>query len=200
MLPVMKKPQKSQNTSVARRPKLSSRPRQYLDVNDLRLMLKLGLGLHTIGDPIKRLNKAIDGLARLTEADAWVATVLNPRVRNLSPALNVLSGGKDALAAQKLAETITRDCIGPDTPVGKLLAVPKQTRGRVIATIEHGRVGNYQSDVHSLLQPESVDKAMERVTWISIHRIGAVPFDERERRLIELFHSQSAWLLLQIAE
>ena len=195
----MMQPQQINDGSRAQPTKLSSVPRQYVDVNDLRRMLKLALGLHSLGDPLKRLNKAMDGLARLAGADAWVAMVLNTKAKGASPVSKVFTGGKDAPAAQALATRIESDHRQAGTSVGKLFATPRQTPGRVLAGIERGKTGDGPSAIHSLLRPETAGSAQRRLTWISIHRnAGAAPFRERERRLVELFHSQSAWLLLQV--
>jgi hypothetical protein len=199
MLRVMKNPQKFENASGSKRPKLSSRPRKYVDVNDLRSMLRLGLGLHTVGDPILRLNAATDGLTRLAGADAWMAMVVAMERGRAARVLRTLSGGKDFAPAKAAAERIGDEAGRTDTRVSKFLNSPGQTPGRVLAVI-----GEQASDglgaILSVLRPEETGPRHVRLTWISIHRVMGGPFEERERRMVELFHSQSAWLLLQTAE
>jgi hypothetical protein len=186
MLAGMRNPKKSESASETRRPKLSSGPRQYVDVNDLRSMLKLGLGLHTLGDPLKRWNKAAGGMARLCDADAWVAMVVTPRERGITEVSGVTAGGKAADLARAAAERIELEIRKPGEQVFKK---QKLVPGRVGAAIENER------DIHTFLMPEESGPA----TWISVHRrTGAAPFEERERRIVELFHSQSAWVLLQL--
>jgi len=185
-------PHKPRTASEAASPKLISRPRQYVDVNDLRSLLKLGLGLHTIGDPVRRLTRAMDGLARLANADAWVMQAFNGSV--LPDPKAQLFGGKDLLAAQAAAMRIDSECSDLKTSIGRLIAA-KHTPGRVLAVID-GR----NSAIQSVLREERSGRGKPRLTWISIHRnVTTPPLIERERRMVELFHSQSAWLLLQIA-
>jgi len=191
MLEFMRNSNLSESASEAGRPKLSSRPRQYVDVNDLRSLLKLGLGLHTLGDRRRRLKRAIDGLARLAGADAWVAMVVDLPSGRQSAGWILMSGGGDPDTARLAAKRIESAVGQPKSSIARLITTPNQTAGRVLAVIADGRA------IHSFLRPEG--PARTPGTWISMHRKDASPpFEERERRMVELFHSQSAWILLQI--
>jgi hypothetical protein len=183
------------NPSPRRRPALSSRPRKYVEVHDLRSMLKLGLGLHLPGDPAKRLTRALNGLGRLAGADSWVAASIAARPRQRTKVSAILAGGEDALAARTRLEA---DCLRPESPIRKLLESPEQIPGRVLAmTSTDDRGNNNAIAICSILCPDT--SGAGRVTWVSIHRrAGQPPLGERERRLVELFHSQSAWLLLKM--
>jgi hypothetical protein len=199
MLQAMKKTQKFENASGAKRPKLSSRPRKYVDVNDLRSMLRLGLGLHGASDPIKRLSKALEGLARLAGADSWVAMAVEMERRGEARVLRVFAGGKNPAGAKAFSERIGDEIREADSALGRLLVAPGQTPGRVLAVIGE-RASDGPGAVYSVLRSEESGPRLVRVTWVSIHRSAGAPFEERERRMVELFHSQSAWLLLRIAE
>ena len=159
-------------------------------------MLKLALVLHSIGDPLARLNKALNGVARLAGADAWVAATFDFKHTGSPRMSQFLTGGKDPQAAERAARRIESDCRRPDTSIRKLFTHPGQTPGRVMAMIEPD-----DRAIYSILRSETSDSDLRQLTWISIHRnASAPPFLERERRMVELFHSQSAWLLLPIAK
>jgi hypothetical protein len=191
--PGMKNPQKPQGTSEPRPAKLSARPRQYVDVNDLRQMLKLALGLHTVGEPLKKMNRALDGLARLAAADAWVAAVVAMKPRNHVAIVSLFQGGTDPVLAEASARRLESEMPSRETSIGQLLFTRSSTPGRVLAAIERQRA------ICSILPPESSERGRSLLTWVSIHRaVGKSPFEERERRMVELFHSQSAWLVLQM--
>jgi hypothetical protein len=199
MLVYMTNPNLSESASEARRPKLSSGPRQYVDVNDLQTLLKLGLGLHTLGDATQRWHKAADGMARLTNADACVAMMLHARARDDWAISPTLVSGKDSALAYAAVTRVESDCRKRGTPIARLLTTPKRPPGRVLAVIEPPTTPSRQNAVHSLLWPETTGRDSSPITWISILRhADAAPFAERERRVLELFHSQSAWLLLQL--
>jgi hypothetical protein len=178
------------------RPKLSSQPKPYVDVNDLRLMLKLGLGLHSMADPRVRLEKACDGLVRMIDSDAWVATTLT-RAAGSPPTISVIfAGGRNAELASAGARAIELEGSRSDTAIGRLIASPTHTPGRVLAVISQTNRA-----IHTVLHPEKTGRGPSRLTWISAYRLGdAIPYVERERRMVELFHSQTAWLLLQMAQ
>jgi hypothetical protein len=190
----MTKPHKPQSVANAAASQTIAKPARYVDVNDLRTLLKLALGLHAAGDPKTRLTKAADGLARIANADAWVVRVL---VEREAPAVDGpqsrLYGGTDAQAAVNVAKQIDAEMGLPGTSIGKLIAA-RPTRGRVLAVID-----SKASAIYSVLREEKQDGERPRMTWISVHRNAtAPPFVERERRMVELFHSQSAWIILRM--
>jgi hypothetical protein len=81
----------------------------------------------------------------------------------------------------------------PGTSIGKLIAA-RHTRGRVLAVID-----SKASAIYSAMREEKQGRGRPRMTWISIHRNPtSPPFAERERRMVELFHSQSAWIILRM--
>jgi hypothetical protein len=194
----MMKHNKSESDVSPQPPRLVSRPQQYVEVNDLRTLLKLGLGLHTRGEPLKRMDVAINGLARLASADAWLASAISIK-RSQRELVLLLNGGRNAQTARAAAARLESDCSRMNTPIGKAIAHRRATPGRVMAFIEKKNLSTGESAIHSVLRPEHAGET--RITWISIHRSAkAPPFEERERRIVELFHSQSAWLLLQMAK
>ena len=194
----MTKHDKSDSDITPRTPQLASSPRKYVDVNDLRTLLKLGLGLHGTGDPRKRMDVAGQGLARLASADAWVAAVLTMK-RSEREVTLLVSGGKNSQTARGAVVRLESDCFRPGTPIGKAITHRRATPGRVLAFIEKENPDSGESAIHSILRSDQT--AETRATWIGVHRSAkSPPFEERERRIVELFHSQSAWLLLRMTE
>lgn len=163
---------------------------RYVDANDLRALLKIALSLHAVGEPRKRLVRALDNLSHLAGANAWAATVLPARASAAAPLPSVLYGGEDAKAAHRLAEQILLDFRAAKTPIGMLVRTA-HIPGRVLAALDEGRA------IHSILRLERNGGMPPVRTWVSIARNASDPaFRERERRLAALFHSQSAWLLI----
>jgi hypothetical protein len=98
----------------------------------------------------------------------------------------VIVGGEAPELARAAAEWIKS---GVRQSGGRISKRHKPVPGRVMAVIESDRA------INTFLVPEMTGPA----TWISVHRrAGAARFEERERRMVELFHSQSAWLLVQL--
>jgi len=176
-----------------RRPKLSNRPTQYVGVDDLRSILKLGLGLHASGQTPECLHQALEGLSRLAGASAWAAAVLPLKAPGGVSSPVVLAGGADSHAAQMLTTQIATDYRVRRTPMGRLIT-SRHTGGRVLAVLVGSRT------IYSILCPELAQgEKPERTLIVIVRRDDAAKFAERERRLVELFHSQSAWLLLELA-
>jgi hypothetical protein len=162
---------------VLRRSTASDQPTNCLSTDDMRQMLRLALRLHCPGEPRKTLEKAMQGLALLTDATAWTAAVLPPRA----------AGNTRTVLAEK-CDAQANVCDANDRAFA--IIAGRHTRGRVCARM------NGSHAILSRLRPDAESPAGSVQTSISIFRSeNAVAFVERERRLVELFHSQTAWLL-----
>ena len=106
--------------------------------------------------------------------------------REMARISGVIAGGRVPDVARAAAERLKSEFGKAGGPIFK---GAKPVPGRVMAVIAS------ELDIQTFSAPEE----SKRATWISLHRRpGAATFEERERRMVELFHSQSAWLLVQL--
>jgi hypothetical protein len=159
----------------------SDRPMKFLGTDDMRQMLRLALRLYRLGDPRTTLDKAMQRLAWLTDATAWTAAVIPPKSRGIA---------RNVIAVRGDSKLKVRDV---NDRAFTILA-GRHMRSRVFARISGPHA------ILSRLRPDAESPAGSVQTSISIFRNeNAIAFVERERRLVELFHSQTAWLLSSLA-
>jgi hypothetical protein len=162
-------------------------------------MLKLGLGLHLKGDPARRLKRALDNLARMTSAHSWRASVLELDGRRKPRVLMSLHGSSRLKGPNGRATG--ESAWSPDSQLDQLLAAPAPTSGRVRAIIFAEQPARRGREISSILQADGEGQQRRRLTWISLNRAPDTDgFCERERRLVELFHSQTAWAMWRLVD
>jgi hypothetical protein len=124
-----------------------------------------------------------------------VASVIRVKPK-IPPAFSaILLGGTDVRLAEMAAATLRSEFAQRDSTISQFVRSPRRVPGRILAEIELGDRG-----IFSILPPEGSRREQTLLTWISIHRsTEAAAFGERERRLLELFHSQSAFALVRCA-
>jgi hypothetical protein len=125
-----------------------------------------------------------------------VAAVIVVQTRATPKFSALLRGGTDTHAAELAAARLQSELTQRGSAISSFVRSPRRIPGRILAEIDDGHRA-----VFAILPPERGKREQNRLTWISIHRSPErAPFIERERRLLELFHSQSAFALLRCAD
>jgi hypothetical protein len=156
----------------------------YVATDDLSALLRLALRLHQPGQRQAKLRRACSAMAKLVRADGWLAAVLEQRSGGRWRAIELLRGG---------VEWAGGDGEAHPPPAAPSALLP----GRVLAALDGGDAAQPPRCVQSLQIADRVEKPA-LLTWVRVHRsASSPPFDERERRLMQLFHSQTAWVMLE---